>query len=63
MWLISGSEKFPGDPAMRSALLKVARHEDSRKCFLLLAAILDTPALADRLLHVLRGKRSVEVTL
>jgi hypothetical protein len=36
------------------ALLKVARHEDSRKCFMLLAEILDTPGLADRLLQVLK---------
>ena len=58
MWLISGSENFPGDPEPRSALLKVARHEDSRKCFILLAAILDTPGLADRLLGVLRGNEA-----
>ena len=36
------------------ALLKVARHEDSRKCFILLAEILETPGLADRLLQVLK---------
>jgi hypothetical protein len=30
--------------------LTLARHDDSRKCLLLLEAILDTPGLADRLL-------------
>lgn len=54
--LISAAESFRNDPELQGALLKVARHEDSRKCFILLAAILDTPGLADRLLHVLKGQ-------
>ena len=54
LWLINGAETFPRDPELCDALLKVARHEDSRKCFILLAAILDTPGLADRLLQVLK---------
>jgi len=35
------------------ALLKVAEHEDSRKCLMLLKAILETPKLVDRLFAVL----------
>ena len=54
LWLIDGAENFRNDPELCDALLKVARHEDSRKCFILLAAILDTPGLADRLLQVLK---------
>ncbi len=54
LWLISGAETFRADPELCDALLKVARHEDSRKCFILLAEILDTPGLADRLLQVLK---------
>jgi transcriptional regulator with XRE-family HTH domain len=54
LWLISGAEKFRSDPELCDALLKVARHDDSRKCFILLAEILDTPGLADRLLQVLK---------
>ncbi len=54
LWLISGAEEFHSDPELCDAMLKVARHEDSRKCFILLAEILDTPGLADRLLHVLK---------
>jgi len=57
LWLIDGAETFHADPQLCDALLKAARHEDSRKCFILLAAILDTPGLADRLLHVLSKSR------
>ena len=54
LWLINGAETFRSDPELCDALLKVARHEQSRKCFILLAEILDTPGLADRLLQVLK---------
>ena len=54
LWLINGAETFRSDAELCSALLKVARHEDSRKCFILLAEILETPGLADRLLQVLK---------
>jgi transcriptional regulator with XRE-family HTH domain len=54
LWLINGAEKFRSDPELCDALLKVARHEDSRKCFILLAEILETPGLAERLLQVLK---------
>ena len=53
LWLISGAERFRRDPEVSQALLKVARHEDTRQCLVLLAAILDTPGLAERLLQVL----------
>jgi len=65
LWLIEGAERFRGDAAVSQALLDVARHEDSRRCLILLGAILDTPGLADRLLQVLKppaegnGRRSV----
>jgi transcriptional regulator with XRE-family HTH domain len=54
LWLISGAERFRRDPELRRALLTAAQHEDTRRCLLLLAAILETPSLADRLLEVLR---------
>jgi transcriptional regulator with XRE-family HTH domain len=53
VWLLHASERFAGDPALTDVLIKVARQKDSRKCFLLLGAILDTPGLADRLLEAL----------
>ena len=55
LWLISGAERFQRDPELGHALLHVARHEDSRRCLVLLDAILETPGLADRLLQVLQG--------
>ena len=54
LWLINGAERFRKDPELYAALLEVARHEDSRRCLVLLGAILDTPQLAERLLQVLR---------
>jgi len=54
LWLIQGAERFRSDPAVSKALLNVAKHEDSRRCLVLLDAILETPQLVERLLHVLR---------
>jgi transcriptional regulator with XRE-family HTH domain len=53
LWLISGAERFRRDPELRQALLSVARHSDSRRCLLLLNAIIETPGLVDRLFEVL----------
>jgi transcriptional regulator with XRE-family HTH domain len=60
LWLIGGAERFARDPRVSQALLKVAEHEDSRKCLMLLKAILDTPQLVDRLFAVLT-RTGVEV--
>ena len=54
LWLVSGAERFRRDPQLRHALLEISRHDDSRKCLILLGAILDTPQLADRLLQVFK---------
>src|SRR5436305_10907429 len=53
LWLISGAERFSRDPHISQALLKLAEHQDSRKCLMLLKSILDTPQLVDRLFSVL----------
>ena len=53
LWLISGAERFSRDPQVSQALLQLARHEDSRKCLVLMRSILETPELVDRLLAVL----------
>jgi hypothetical protein len=53
LWLIGGAERFARDGKVSAALRKLARHEDSRGCLILLGAILDTPHLADRLMSVL----------
>ncbi|HZW93667.1 MAG TPA: helix-turn-helix transcriptional regulator [Candidatus Eremiobacteraceae bacterium] len=54
VWLLQGSERFVGDPEVSDVLIKAAREKDTRRCLLLLGAILDTPGLADRLLEALR---------
>lgn len=54
LWLVAGAERFRKDPALAGALLKVARHDDTRKCLLLLAEVLDTPDLVNRLWEVLK---------
>jgi len=54
VWLLQGSERFASDPELSAVLLKAAREKDTRKCLLLLSAILDTPGLADRLLEALK---------
>src|SRR5438552_6110526 len=54
MWLINGAERFRKDPELCQALLDISRHDDSRQCMVLLGAILETPQLVERLLHVLK---------
>jgi transcriptional regulator with XRE-family HTH domain len=54
VWLLQGSERFVADPEVSDVLIKAAREKDTRRCLLLLGAILDTPGLAERLLEALR---------
>jgi len=54
LWLINGAERFRRDLELKQALLRVARHQDSRMCLVLLGAILDNAGLAERLLQVLQ---------
>ncbi len=54
LWLVDGAESFRADRELSQALLKLSRHDDSRKCLVLLGEILETPDLAERLLAVLR---------
>lgn len=54
LWLLQGSERFAGDPEVSEVLIKAARQKDTRQCFVLLGAILETPGLADRLLEALK---------
>ena len=57
VWLLQGAERFASDPEVSDVLIKAARHKDTRSCFLLLGAILDTPGLAERLLEALQPER------
>ena len=54
LWLISGAERFRMDREVSQALLKLAKRNDTRRCLILMGAILETPELAARLLEVLK---------
>lgn len=54
LWLVGGAERFRRDPVLSQAVLAVANHHDSRRCLLLMEAIIETPSLLDRLFDVLR---------
>lgn len=53
LWLIEGAERFKRDREVSQALLRLARHDESRRCLVLLNEILETPGLMQRLLQVL----------
>ena len=53
LWLIQGAERFRRDAPLAEAMLEIARHEDTRKCVLLLATVIETPDLIHRLWEVL----------
>jgi transcriptional regulator with XRE-family HTH domain len=54
VWMLQGSERFASDSEVSKVLIQCAREKDTRRCLLLLGAILDTPGLAERLLEALR---------
>jgi hypothetical protein len=62
VWLLQGSERFASDPAVSEVMIKAARDKDTRQCFILLGAILDTPGLADRLLEALKPQAARAAT-
>jgi transcriptional regulator with XRE-family HTH domain len=62
VWLLQGSERFAGDSEMSEVMIKCAREKDTRRCLLLLGAILETPGLADRLLEALRPELARGIT-
>jgi transcriptional regulator with XRE-family HTH domain len=51
LWLIDGAEGFRNDPELSRALLAIAKHEHSRDCLLLLAAMVENKVLIDRLIE------------
>lgn len=61
LWLIQGAERFRNDPEVSRSLLNLAKHQDSRRCLVLLDAILETPQLVERLLSVLRPQAEKNV--
>ena len=63
VWLLQGSERFVSDPEISDVLIKAAREKDTRRCLILLGAILDTPGLAERLLEALRPELAGSTSL
>ncbi len=54
IWLLQGADHFRSDKEVAEVMVKMARHPDTRSCFILMGAILDTPDLAERLLEALK---------
>jgi len=51
VWLIEGSQDFSDDRRLADALLKIAKHEHSRECLVLLGSIVENRHLIDRLIE------------
>src|SRR3984957_8780223 len=62
LWLIAGAERFRRDADLCQSLLTLANHDDSRRCLLLLEAVLKTPSLVDRLFQVLKPEALTQPT-
>ena len=60
VWLLQGAERFANDPELCEVLMRAAKEKDTRKCILLLGAILETSGLADRLLEALQPQASAQ---
>jgi transcriptional regulator with XRE-family HTH domain len=60
LWLLEGAERFRSDPRISRALRTLAKHEDSRRCLVLLEAMIQTPGLVDRLSQVLQPDSAPE---
>ena len=48
LWLYEGAERFKRDTQVAAALLRIAKHERTRSCLVLLGAILESPGLEER---------------
>jgi transcriptional regulator with XRE-family HTH domain len=53
IWLIEGSEEFAEDRRLSEALLKIAKHPQSRECLIVLGSVVDNHQLIDRLIETL----------
>ncbi|PYQ31289.1 MAG: transcriptional regulator [Acidobacteria bacterium] len=50
LWLIDGSEEFAADPTLSEALLRIAKHENSRDCLVWFGSIVENRQLMERLI-------------
>jgi transcriptional regulator with XRE-family HTH domain len=52
-WLLDGASRFTQDPALSTALERLAAHADTRRCLVLLGEMISMPGLVDRLSETL----------
>jgi hypothetical protein len=50
LWLIEGSEEFADDRPLSGALLKIAKHENSRDCLIAFGSFVENRHLMERLI-------------
>jgi transcriptional regulator with XRE-family HTH domain len=55
-WLLDGAARFAHDSSVAGALERIAAHDDSRRCLVLLGEILAMPGLLDQLSDTLLSK-------
>jgi transcriptional regulator with XRE-family HTH domain len=60
VWLFEGARRFRRDAEISGIFEALAHHEDARRCLILVGAMLETPDLIPRLLHVLRPTHKEE---
>lgn len=53
IWLIEGSEEFGEDRRLSEAMLRIAKHPQSRECLILLGSVVENSQLVDRLIETL----------
>lgn len=51
LWLVDASQALASDPELSQALLRIAKHEQSRECLILLGSLVENKVLIDRLLE------------
>lgn len=51
VWLIEGSEDFADDRELSAALLRIAKHPQSRECLMVLGSIVENRQFIDRLVE------------
>jgi len=52
-WLVEGATRFAHDPALATALDRLAAHAETRRCLILLGEMISMPGLVDRLSETL----------
>lgn len=60
VWFLEGARRFRRDGDISDVLEALAHREDARRCLILLGAMLETPDLIPRLMHVLRPTHKEE---